>query len=171
VQDRSPGVALDIGCGVGVETGYLIGKGWKVDAIDPLPIQKYVLQRIDPSQQAGLNLIQADITDELVIAQLQSKYDLIIALGSLPFLNDLSAIRKIIVEMESRLSEDGIFIMSFLGDKHEWNGIYKAFFLSIQEITELIKPFKIIHHETFNQPHDGGNGLAHVEYHTVVAIK
>jgi tellurite methyltransferase len=51
----SPGLAIDLGCGAGVETRELLRRGWQVVAIDrEVAAFEYLLQRVPPEQRPHL---------------------------------------------------------------------------------------------------------------------
>ncbi len=53
VEDRSPGVAVDLGCGSGADTLELLRRGWRVHAVDADPNGLAVLRQMVPDDALG----------------------------------------------------------------------------------------------------------------------
>jgi tellurite methyltransferase len=161
--------ALDIGCGTGNESKYLLQTGWKVDAIDALEsVQQYFTDSI-PSP--NFNLIISDITNPETWESLSTNYDLIIAINILPLLNDINKIKTIINNIYQKLQPHGLFIVSFFGTNHGYNGTRDIAFTTMQEAQSLLSQFSIQNSETLQKYHDGGNGATNTETHYISARK
>jgi len=65
---------LDIGSEVGLELKYMSDIGWKVDAVEPIPVAKYFTSYPD------INLITGEILNYTPLNQLHQSYDVILSL-------------------------------------------------------------------------------------------
>ena len=74
-----PGRALDLGCGAGRDTRYLMAQGWQVTAVDSEPGAIALLAGL---RQARLRAVQSSIED---FVYEPAAYDLVSAQFSLPF--------------------------------------------------------------------------------------
>ena len=132
---------LDIGCGIGLESKYMIDNKWNVDAIDPIVPKEYLTNNINSS---SFHFIQGDICDPNILNMLDTNYDIIIAFSSMPYFSGkIDAIKSTIDQIYQRLKVGGVFIGSFLGDKHDWVGKRDAVFLSMEEVLDMFNQFQI----------------------------
>ncbi len=141
-----PGRALDLGCGYGVRTKYLLRKGWTVDAVDMTPA---IVQKLR-SDVAGdfvgrLNLINAK-AEEFDFSQ---KYDLILAYDVL-FYTDPAQFRELWNKIHDALNEQGLFLGSLVKqvrnplfqDMLSMRGVW--FIEDIRHVRALLNNYKII---------------------------
>jgi SAM-dependent methyltransferase len=75
VQDKAPGRALDLACGLGHNAVWLAGRGWKVDAIDISSVGLQLAAELAQQHGAVVNWIEADLE---ALDALPGVYDLII---------------------------------------------------------------------------------------------
>jgi SAM-dependent methyltransferase len=103
-----PGGVLDVGCGAGVGTVELARRGFAVDAIDPIQIMIDATRR--RAMEAGLDArVTAQIGDIHTIPYLDRTFDLVVALGVLPW---LPRIAKPLREISRVLRPAGYLIAS-----------------------------------------------------------
>lgn len=112
-KDGSEKTALDLGCGAGVSTLFLLERGWKVVAMDA---DQLMLGRLEESakswiENGQLEVIQADIHQ----VELSKKFDLVIANDVFPYLNPKSLF-QIWVKIHQALNQRGFFIGSFFDE-------------------------------------------------------
>jgi tellurite methyltransferase len=108
ISKANIGQAIDIACGTGRNTHFLVDKGFMVDAVD---ISDYALSRVKKS--ATINKIDADL-DKYNMAP--NKYDLIVNIN---YLN-----RRLVSQMKDALKAGGVvifetFILAHGDYKHE----------------------------------------------------
>jgi tellurite methyltransferase len=108
ISKANVGQAIDIACGTGRNTHFLVDKGFMVDAVD---ISDYALSRVKKS--ATINKIDADL-DKYNMAP--NKYDLIVNIN---YLN-----RRLVSQMKDALKAGGVvifetFILAHGDYKHE----------------------------------------------------
>lgn len=104
--------AIDIGCGAGNDTIFLLNKGFNVTAIDNEPQTKDLIEERVPNKE-NLEIIIDDISK----IQLH-KADLMFANFSLFFVkNNFS---KLMQNILNNINPKGFFVGNFLGEEDDW---------------------------------------------------
>ncbi len=130
--------AIDLGCGAGRDTKFLIKEGINVTAIDRIDVAKYLNNGLTEEERLRLNFIQSKFDDVNL-----PKADLIISYESLPFSN-INSIKALIDKIKNALNDNGYFLCNFFGNNDSWNENKKITFLEKEEIEDLLKDFKIL---------------------------
>jgi len=80
LDENSPGVALDLGCGTGTNVLTIADYGWKVTGIDYVPKAIRIARR--KARQAGLrDRVKFQVGDVLNLNSLEGTYDLVLDIG------------------------------------------------------------------------------------------
>ena len=108
-----PGRAIDLGCGAGRDTRYLLEKGFEVSAVDKDPSAEDYLRHLPHHDNlkftcAGFEVYNFD------------SYDLVNAHYALPFIQkeDFDTVMKKILES---IKPEGLFVGQLFGVNDEWN--------------------------------------------------
>ena len=125
--------AIDLGCGAGNNTEFLISKGFKVTAIDSQEEVKEFFSNKNFNKE-NLDLIIGDFSKiEL------PKADLILANMSLFFVKDnFNLFLKRLLE---KVNKNGFIVANFLGKEDEWNGNRTT--IEKDELLSYFKDFKM----------------------------
>jgi tellurite methyltransferase len=128
--------ALDLGCGAGRDTRYLLEQGFYVTAVDSHP-QAIALLADFP--QGHLRAVQSSF-DEFEF----ETYDLVNAHFALPF-TPKERFHEVFARVKHALNADGIFVGQFFGVNDEWNTPenHMTFFTREQAEDEL-KGLKVV---------------------------
>ncbi len=163
---------LDLGCGQGRDSLFMLKNGFKVDAIDNSreginKIKEFVQSNNLPV--ANINLFCSDIRNFNI---LKNKYDIINAFNSLQFLPKKEAL-KIIINIKSDIKNNGYIIISgFTTDdplyKKMNNG--KRCFFELQELKNIFFDFHIIEYKEKIIEDKGHPGSPEPHQHGVVKI-
>ncbi|HEY0757513.1 MAG TPA: class I SAM-dependent methyltransferase [Ktedonobacteraceae bacterium] len=106
------GEALDLGCGAGRDTRYLLARGFVVTAVDREAASFAALADLSTTH---LCLVQAAFEDFSF-----AHYDLVNAHFSLPFTHR-DQFAQVFARLKASLKPDGIFVGQFLGVNDTWN--------------------------------------------------
>ena len=133
-----PGICIDLGCGAGNDTIFLIKNGWKVIAIDKENTENIIRNNLNNEEQNSLEFEKQDFENITL-----KPCDLLVANLSLSFCN-----KKYFSELWNKIvnsiSKDGYFVGNFFGINDTWaNRPYMTFF-SKEDVLNLFSAFKII---------------------------
>jgi len=104
--------ALDLGCGAGRDTRFLLDQGFKVTAVDNV---SHAIALLANFPQGRLRAVQASFE-----AFEFETYDLINAHFALPFTSE-DRFHEVFARIKHALNADGIFVGQFFGVNDEWN--------------------------------------------------
>jgi tellurite methyltransferase len=109
---ESPGDALDVGAGAGRDTAYLLGRGWRVTAVDSSPSSAETLRRLSRQNLRIVTTAAQDFTP--------SGYDLVNAQYSLPFI-PRQHFEATVGRLRDSVRMGGVMAATFFGKNDEWN--------------------------------------------------
>lgn len=130
--------AIDLGCGAGRDTKFLIKNGVNVTAIDRVDVTKFLNEGLEEEEKARLNFVQAQFDDAVL-----PNADLVVAYESLPFCKK-DALVELVSKIKEALNTNGYFLCNFFGKHDSWDENEKVTCLDKDEIEELLKDFKIL---------------------------
>jgi tellurite methyltransferase len=134
-EQKKPGFAIDLGCGAGRDTLFLLKEGWRVFATDASSEAIDIVMKRVPKDKLGSLTVSASPFSETVFPD---QLDLVNANRSLPFCppEDFPALWKNIVD---RLVIGGRFTGQFFGDRDEWASIPGRSHQTYQEVMKLLE--------------------------------
>lgn len=107
----SPGLAVDLGCGDGTETAWLVDRGWRVVAIDR---EEEALRRVRQRTDGRAAVERADLADYVPPAA-----DLILACAALPFIPP-DRFDDAWMRIRGAVRPGGILAVELFGDRDSW---------------------------------------------------
>lgn len=135
----TPGFAIDLGCGIGTDSRFLLDKGWQVLAIDSQEIAlTTLLAQTPPEHQSRLQTSRTSFEKLSDGTLTLPPADLIWAGNSLPFCHPHhfeSLWEKIITAVKP----NGRIIGDLFGPRHEWVGHESMNFHTRVEIIALVE--------------------------------
>lgn len=132
------GVAIDIGCGAGNDSIYLVKNGWKVMAIDTeTSVIEEQRKNLTIEQQQNLEIVNKNFNEILL-----PEADLILANYSIPFCNPME-FEKLWNKIEKSLKPKCIFAGVLFGKNDDWSQRKNMTFKTKEEIKDMLKDFKI----------------------------
>lgn len=133
-----PGICIDLGCGAGNDTIFLIKNGWKVIAIDKENTENIIRNNLNNEEQNSLEFEKQDFENITL-----KPCDLLVANLSLSFCN-----KKYFSELWNKIvnsiSKDGYFVGNFFGINDTWANRPYMTFLSKEDVLDLFLAFEII---------------------------
>lgn len=171
-QFSEPGIAIELGCGVGNEAVYMADRGWTVFAVDQQEAaMKFLKERKSPS--STLIPVHADITQKELWNNLPQS-DLIFASYALPFVPQKN-FKIVWAQLCGKLSSGGRFAGHFFGPLYQGfssKEIQQMTFLSKNQVLELFQGFEIERFEESEQDDISGTGQAtHSHIFEIIARK
>lgn len=152
-----PGNAVELGCGAGRDTVYLIRNGWNVLAIDREDVETRIVSKLLVEE-----LEQFEFFKQRFEAIKLENSNLVVANFSLPFCNK-NDFKKLWAKINHSVLKDGYFVGNFLGDKDEWKiAKEKMTFLTKDQVMELFRDFEIVEFKEVEK--DGLTGLGKMKH-------
>ena len=162
-----PGNAIELGCGAGRDTVYLIENDWNVLAIDREDVKSRIEEKLPKEELKKFNFLKQKFENiEL------EKNDLVVANFSLPFCNK-NDFKKLWNKIGDSILKDGYFVVNFFGDNDEWKNTKEEItFLTKEQVIELFKNFEIIEFKEVEKDDLTGLGkMKHWHIFNVIAKK
>lgn len=164
---QAPGSAIDLGCGAGVESLYLLEQGWQVLAID----------QQESAAQGLLSNVPAELAHHLKTLVLPFEEltvppaDLIWAGLSLPFCQP-GQFDRLWASIGSALAPGGRFAGDFFGVRHAWADQSDMTFLTREEVLSLCLELELEYLvEEEGEQQTVSDGMRHWHMFTVCARK
>lgn len=152
-----PGNAVELGCGAGRDTVYLIRNGWNVLAIDREDVETRIVSKLLVEE-----LEQFEFFKQRFEAIKLENSNLVVANFSLPFCNK-NNFKELWDKINHSILKDGYFVGNFLGDKDEWKiAKEKMTFLTKDQVMELFRDFEIVEFKEVEK--DGLTGLGKMKH-------
>ena len=153
----NPGICIDLGCGAGRDSKFLIKNGWKVIAIDKEDTEKMIRSSLQEEEQNYLEFIKQDFENNIIL----QSCNLLVANSSLSFCNrkNFDDLWKKIVDS---ISKDGYFVGNFFGINDSWANRPNMVFFTKEEVIKLFSSFEIIN---FKEVAKNGKTALGVEKH------
>ena len=152
-----PGNAVELGCGAGRDTVYLIRNGWNVLAIDREDVETRIVSKLLVEELEQFEFFKQRFED----IELENS-NLVVANFSLPFCNK-NDFKKLWAKINHSILKDGYFVGNFLGDKDEWKiAREKMTFLTKDQVMELFRNFEIVEFKEVEK--DGLTGLGKMKH-------
>lgn len=161
----APGLALDLGCGDGTETQFLLKQGWRVIAVDLEPAA-VELTRNRTERYENLTVEVADL-----VQYTPDRADLILASATLPFI-PAGAFSKIWEKLLSALNPHGLLAVHLFGDRDSWaageNAVEGMTFHTRRQVEDLLQGLEILRFQ--EDEFDGGSGRGPKHWHRFEVI-
>jgi SAM-dependent methyltransferase len=144
-QERN---ALDLGCGAGRGTKFLLARGWRVTAVDAEPAAIAIVSDIKSDK---LRVVQSRFED---FEFGEEVYDLVSAQFSLPF-TPRAELAGVVTRMKESIKPGGYFAGQFFGTHDEWNKPgSEVNFLTRDRVDELLAGMSLV--EVIEDDKEGG---------------
>ena len=160
-----PGNAVELGCGAGRDTIYLIKNGWNVLAIDKENVKSRIVEKLSKDELKKFKFSK----QKFECIELE-KNDLIVSNFSLSFCNK-NDFEKLWNKIRNSILNDGYFVGNFFGNNDEWKNIKEEMtFLTKRQTIQLFKDFEIIKFKEVEKDGLTGSGkIKHCHIFNVIA--
>lgn len=155
--------AIDLGCGSGNETVYMIKNGIKVLAIDRQLNQDFILNRLSDSEKQLISFKKSSFEDVEF-----PKTKLLTAFFSIPFCNP-NNFDELWTKIYNSIEDNGYFVGQLFGDRDAWNVVESINTFSIDKVKEYLKNYNIIKLEEIEYVRESDNKKWH--FYDIMAQK
>lgn len=167
------GNAIDLGCGIGNETVFLLNQGWKVWAIDSEPKAIQMMKkRNDITDFANLEVLISNF--ETLNWNLFPKVDCICASKALPFCDPVK-FESLWFSIKEKITPSGRFSGHFFGKNYQGFNTQEMkhmTFLTREEVLKLFDDFNVEYFEEKEEEGKSGTGrIIHSHIFEVIAQK
>lgn len=152
-----PGICIDLGCGAGRDSRFLIKNGWKVIAIDKEDTEEIIRASLNKKEQDLLKFVKQDFEDNITL----QSCNLLVANASLSFCHK-KYFNELWKKVVNSITKDGYFVGNFFGVNDTWANRPNMTFFIKEEVIELFSSFEIIN---FKEIEKNGKTVLGVEKH------
>ena len=151
------GKAIDIGCGAGNDSVYLLKNGWNVISIDKENVEERISKRLSFEELKRFKFQKQNFEDMKL-----EDVDLIVANYSLPFCNN-EQINDVWRNIVNNIKTKGYFVGNFFGINDSWNVVESNMtFLTKEQVLDLFEEFDVIKFKEIEK--DGLTGLGNMKH-------
>lgn len=155
--------AIDLGCGSGNETVYMIKNGIKVLAIDRQLNQDFILNRLSDNEKKMISFKESSFEDVEL-----PKTKLLTSFFSIPFCNP-NNFDELWTKIYNSIEDNGYFVGQLFGDRDAWNVVESINTFSIDKVKEYLKNYNIIKLEEIEYVRKSDNKKWH--FYDIIAQK
>lgn len=155
--------AIDLGCGSGNETVYMVKNGIKVLAIDRQLNQDFILNRLSDSEKQLISFKESSFEDVEL-----PKTKLLTAFFSIPFCNP-NNFDELWTKIYNSIEDNGYFVGQLFGYRDAWNVVESINTFSIDKVKEYLKNYNIIKLEEIEYVRESDNKKWH--FYDIIAQK
>ena len=155
--------AIDLGCGSGNETVYMLKQGIKVIAIDRQLNKNFILGRLNENEKEHVTFSEQDFES----VQLENT-DTVTAFFSIPFCNPYY-FDELWDKIYESINDNGYFVGQLFGDRDEWkdNKLINTF--TIEEVKVYLERYKILKLDEIEYVRESDNKKWH--FYNIIAKK
>lgn len=114
---QTPGRALDIGCGSGLDSVFLASQGWSVTSLDFIPKALQMTRARADKAGVDLTIIEGDVTT----LSLTDTFDLIVDAGCLHSIRSPERRKAYRQRLSQWLNKDGDYVLRHFERRHFWD--------------------------------------------------
>lgn len=130
--------AIDLGCGSGNETVYMVKRGIKVVSIDRQLNEEFILNRLDEKENKNVSFIESGFESIDL-----PKADMIGAFFSIPFCNP-KYFNELWDKIYNSLNDNGFFVGQLFGDRDTWSENPNINTFTLEEVKDYLKRYEVL---------------------------
>ena len=155
--------AIDLGCGSGNETVYMLKNGIEVTAIDRQLNKDFILNRLNDKEKEKISFSEQDFES----VHLEST-DAVTAFFSIPFCNP-EHFNELWNKIYESINVNGYFVGQLFGDRDGWkdNKLINTF--TMEEVKAYLKRYKILKLDEIEYTRESDNKKWH--FYNIIAKK
>lgn len=163
---RGNRVALDLGCGAGVETRWLLDRGWTVHALDADELSLAALEQAVPDAETRSRLHTGTVNlNDLSILPAAA---LVYSGYALPF-TDPASFQRTWRTVRAALAPGGVLAANLFGERDSWAGTGAGTFLSETAGRELLDGLEVLRFDVQDEDGTAFSGPKHWHVFDVIA--
>jgi len=155
--------AIDLGCGSGNDSVYMLKKGIKVLCVDQQLEQTFITDRLTDKEKSQVTFLECSFEDISL-----PKTELITANFSIPFCLP-TYFDRLWKEIYNSIVDNGYFVGQLFGDRDDWSIRKNISTFSKEEVLKLLESYNILKFEEVEYIRDSDNKKWH--YFNIVAQK
>ena len=155
--------AIDLGCGSGNETVYMINNGIKVTAIDRQLKKKFILERLNDKEKGNISFSEQDFES----VQLENT-DAVTAFFSIPFCTP-NHFDELWDKIYNSINVNGYFVGQLFGDRDDWKDNQLINTFTMEEVKEYLKRYTILKLDEIEYIRESDNKKWH--FYNIIAKK
>lgn len=155
--------AIDLGCGSGNESVYLLKKGINVTCIDRQLNKLFILDRLTTDEINRVSFIE-NCFEEVYLPKTQ----VIMAFFSIPFCSP-DKFNLLWDKIYECIEPNGYFVGQLFGNRDDWNNKKEINTFTIEETMHLLEKYKIIKFEEIEYIRESDNKKWH--FYNIIAKK
>ena len=155
--------AIDLGCGSGNETVYMIKNGIKVLTIDRQLNQDFILNRLSDNEKKMISFKESSFEDVEL-----PRTSLLTAFFSIPFCNP-NNFDELWNKIYNLIEDDGYFVGQLFGDRDAWDVVDSINTFPIDKVKDYLKKYRIIKLEEVEYVRESDNKKWH--FYDIIAQK
>lgn len=163
LNNHNVGNAIDLGCGSGNETIYMVKKGIEVLAIDKQLNREFILDRLSEDERKLVSF-EENSFENIVLP----KTKLVTAFFSIPFCSP-NNFDDLWNKIYNSIEVDGYFVGQLFGDRDSFSVVQTINTFTIEQIKNYLKKYKIIKLEEVEYVRKSDNKKWH--FYDIIAQK
>lgn len=155
--------SVDLGCGAGNESVYMIKNGIKVTAIDRQLNKDYILNRLSDEEKSKITFLESDFINVAL-----PKTQLVTAFFSIPFC-DPKYFDILWKKIYDALEINGYFVGQLFGDRDAWKDNLDINTFDIEKAKMYLQNYNILHFKEIEYVRESDNKKWH--FYNIIAQK
>ena len=129
---------VDLGCGAGNESVYLLQRGYKVISVDRQLNKTFILDRLTEEEKNNVSFIESDFKNLILPSS-----DCVVAMFSIPFCDPIY-FDELWNKIYDSLNNNGYFVGQLFGNRDSWDALNSVNTFSKKEVLEKLSKYEVL---------------------------